>query len=116
MTKAKMMEQCQEMKAHKQKLVEDSKAQDDQLTQQLADMNRAPDDRKMGLMAAVVTQMAQQRMSMNARKEKMDSEMMQHMMQHMQMGKEPMAECPIMTGKPDMSPPDAVKPSRPEGK
>jgi hypothetical protein len=28
----------------------------------------------------------------------MEDEMMQHMMRHMQMGKESMAQCPMMTG------------------
>ena len=42
----------------------------------------------MGLMAAVITHMVEQRIAMDARKAKMEEEMMKHMMQHMQMGKE----------------------------
>ena len=98
MTEATMMERCQEMKEQKQKMKEDMKAQDAQLTEQLADMNRAPKDKKMGLMAAALTGMVQQRITMDARKAKMDDEMMQHMMQHMQMGKDSMAQCPMMKG------------------
>jgi hypothetical protein len=96
MDEAGMMERCQEMKEQKQKMKEDMKAQDEQLTDQLAEMNRAPEDKKMDLMAAVVTQMVERRISMDARKAKMEEAMMQHMMQHMQMGKESMAQCPMM--------------------
>ena len=102
MTEATMMERCQEMKEQKQKMKEDMKAQDAQLTEQLAEMNRAPKDKKVGLMAAAFTGMVQQRITMDARKAKMEDEMMQHMMQHMQMGKESMAQCPMMKGMTDM--------------
>ena len=95
---AKMMERCQEMKEQQQKMKEDMKAQDAQLTEHLAEMNRAPEDKKMDLMAAVITQMVEQRIAMDARKAKMEDEMMQHMMQHMQMGKESMSQCPMMKG------------------
>ncbi len=96
MAKGKMMEGCQEMKAAKQSLKQDTQTQNDALTEQLAAMNRAPESAKMGLMAAVVTKMAEQRITMDARKAKMEEEMMKHMMQHMQMGKESMAQCPMM--------------------
>ena len=98
MTKAKMMEHCQEMKEQKQKLKEDGKAQDDRLTGQLSEMNRAPEDKKMGLMATVLTNMVEQRITMDARKAKMEEAMMKHMMEHMQMGKESMSQCPMMKG------------------
>ena len=98
MTMAKMMESCQDMKQQKQSMQADMKAQDAQLTEQLSKMNAAPDDQKMSLMAAVVTHMAEQRIAMDARKAKMDEEMMKHMMQHMQMGKESMSQCPMMKG------------------
>lgn len=78
-----MMEQCQEMKRQKQQLKEDMKAQDAQLTEHLTKMNRAPENKKMGLMAAVLTQMVEQRITMDARKEKVEEEMMKHMMQHL---------------------------------
>ena len=102
MTEATMMERCQEMKDQKQKLKEDMKAQDAQLTEQLAEMNRAPKDKKVGLIATALTGMVQQRITMDARKAKMEDEMMQHMMQHMQMGKESMSQCPMMKGMKDM--------------
>src|ERR1035437_9521561 len=102
MTEAKMMEQCQEMKEQKQKMKEDMKAQDAELTKQIAKMNHAPKDKKMDLMAAVITHMVEQRIAMDARKAKMEEEMMQHMMKHMQMGKESMSQCPMMKGMKDM--------------
>jgi DNA-binding transcriptional regulator YdaS (Cro superfamily) len=101
-TAAAMMERCQEMKEQKQKLKEDMKAQDAQLTEQLANMNRAPEDKQMGLMAGVLTNMVEQRIAMDARKAQMEEAMMQHMMQHMQMGKESMSQCPMMKGMKDM--------------
>jgi hypothetical protein len=98
MTEAKMMERCQEMKEQKQKMKEDMDAQNAQLTEQLVKMNSAPEDKKMDLMASVLTLMVEQRIAMDAQKAKMDEEMMQHMMQHMQMGKESMSQCPMMKG------------------
>jgi len=98
MMEGKMMEGCKEMKAQKQKMKEDMKAQNTELTEHVAKMNSAPEDKKMGLMAAALTHMLEQRITMDARKAKMEEEMMQHMMQHMQMGKESMAECPMMKG------------------
>jgi type II secretory pathway component PulM len=96
MMEGKMMERCQEMKEQKQKMMAEMKAQDAELTAQVAEMNSAPEDRKVGLMAAVVTKMVEQRITTDARKAKMEEEMMQHMMQHMQMGKESMSKCPMM--------------------
>ena len=101
-TAATMMERCQEMKQQKQNMKDDIKAQDAQLTEQLADMNRAPEDQKTGLMAAALTHMVEQRIAMDARRAQMEEAMMQHMMQHIQMGKESMSQCPMMKGMKDM--------------
>ena len=98
MTAAPMMERCQEMKKRKQAMMDGIKAQDAQLAEQLASMNRAPEDQKLGLMAAVLTHLVEQRIAMDARKAQMEEAMMQHMMQHMPMGKESMSQCPMMTG------------------
>ncbi|MGV3754090.1 MAG: hypothetical protein ACO1QS_01755 [Verrucomicrobiota bacterium] len=94
----KMMEHCRAMKVQKQKMQTDMQAQSDQLSRQLETMNRAPREEKLELLAAVVTEMVEQQTTTNARKAKMDEEMMKHQMQHMQMGKESMAECPMMKG------------------
>ena len=96
MTEAKMMERCQEMKEQKRKMMEDMKAQDAELTEHVAKMNSAPEDKKMSLMAAVITHMVEQRITMDARKAKMEEEMMQHMMEHIMMGKESLSQCPMM--------------------
>ncbi len=96
MTEAKMMEHCQEMKDQKQKMMAEMQAQDAELTAKLTEMNSAPVDKKVNLIAAVVTRMVEQRTAMHARMEKMQQEMMPHMMQHMQMGKDSMANCPMM--------------------
>ena len=77
---------------------EDMKAQNAELTEHIAKMNSAPEAKKVGLMAAVITHLVEQRITMDARKAKMEEEMMKHMMQHMQMGKESMAQCPMMKG------------------
>jgi hypothetical protein len=98
MTETNMMQRCQEMKEQKEKMMAEMKAQDAGLSEQVAKMNRAPADKKMDLMAAVLTQMVEQRIAMDARMEKMHEEMMKHMMQHMQMGKESMSQCPMMKG------------------
>jgi uncharacterized protein HemX len=96
LTEAKMMDHCQKMKEQKQKMKEDMQSQDSELTKQVAEMNRAPKDKKLNLMAAVITNMVEQRIAMDARKARMEEEMMKHMMLHMQMGKESMAQCPMM--------------------
>ena len=102
MTETNMMQRCQEMKEQKEKMMADMKAQDAELAVQVAKMNSAPEDKKMSLMADVITHMIEQRIAMDARKAKLEEEMMQHMMQHMQMGKESMAQCPMMKGMKDM--------------
>ena len=100
MSKATMMEQCQAMKEKKQSMKEDMKTQDAQLTAQLAEMNHAPKNKKVDLIAAALTNMVEQRIAMDARKAKMEEAMMQHMMEHMQMGKADMSKCPMMKGMP----------------
>lgn len=96
MADGKMMDRCMEMKKQKQAMMTDMKAQDAELTLQLAKMNSTPKNEKVTMMAAIITSMVEQRITMEARKAKMEEEMMQHMMQHMQMGKDSMMQCPMM--------------------
>lgn len=96
MEEAKMMEDCQEMMEKKQKMMAEIKTQDAELTAQVASMNSAPADKKLDLIAAVVTRMVAQRTVMHERMGKMQDGMMTHMMQHMQMGKESISQCPMM--------------------
>lgn len=98
LTEPKAMENCQAMQEQKQKMLDGMKAQDTELTAQLAKMNAAPDDKKIGMIATIVTRMVEQRIAMDAQKAKMEDMMMQHMqmmMQHMRMGKEAMAHDPV---------------------
>ncbi len=103
MTDGKMMDQCQEMMAQKQKMMAEMKTQDAELTAQVAKMNSAPQGKKLDLIAAVVTDLVEQRIAMDARKAQMHEKMMQHMMQHMQIGKESMSQCPMMQGMDEKS-------------
>ena len=102
MMDGKMMKDCEAMQAQKKAMMEDMKTQDAELAEQTAAMNSAPEDKKMDLMAAVITKMVEQRIAMDARMAKMQEEMMPHMMRHMQMGGESMAQCPMMNGMKDM--------------
>jgi len=103
MSAGKMMECCQTMKEQKQKMMAEMKAQDAELTEHVAKMNSAPADKKLDVMAAVITHMVEQRIAMNAKMEKMHEDMMQHMMQHMQSGKDSMSHCQMMKGMNDKS-------------
>ena len=96
MTDAKMMERCKDMKEQKQKMMEDMKAQDAELNKQITKMNSAPENKKMNLMADVLTLMVEQKTTMDARMTKMHEDMMKHMSQHMQMGKDSMSQCSMM--------------------
>ncbi len=79
MTEPNGMKCCQEMTEQRQKMMAEMKAQDAELTAQVAEMNRAPADKKLDLVAAIVTRLVEQRVAMNARMEKMQAEMMKHM-------------------------------------
>ena len=111
MMDGKMKEDCQQMKEQKEKMMADMKTQDTELTTQVAAMNSAPDDKKAGLMATIVTQLVQQRAARDEQMQKMHGEMMKHMMGHMKMGKESMSQCPMMKDTKSMSGMDA----KPEG-
>lgn len=102
MTEAQMKNECKDMMEQKKKLAADIESQDAELTEQVAKMNRAPGDKQMTLMAAVITRIVEQQVAMNQRKAKMEDAMMAHMMQHMQMGKDSMAQCPMMKDMNDM--------------
>lgn len=111
----KMRECCQEMKEQKEKMMAEIKAQDAALTAQVAAMNNAPDDKKLNLMAGIITLMVEQRAARDAHMEKMHGGMTKHMMGHMRGGRECMSECPMMKDMKDMKemngkPEDVKKP------
>ena len=87
---------CEEMKAEKAKLAAEQSVQDAELNAMIAAMNSAPDDRKVGQMANVITKMVAQRMAMDARKAKMEEDMMKHMMAHVSQGPKSAAKCSMM--------------------
>jgi hypothetical protein len=84
------------MKARKEQMWKDIQAQDAALTEQVAKMNNEPQDKKMGLMAGVITRMVEQRSAMDVSMEKMQGQMMTHMMQHIQTGQGSMSPYPMM--------------------
>ena len=105
MMESKMMESCQAIMEQKQKIMAEMKAQDAELVAQVSKMNGAVEGKKLDLLAAVVTNMVEQRTAMNMRMGKMENEMMQHM----QMGKEFMSQCPMMKGMKDVNDKSAGK-------
>jgi hypothetical protein len=115
MDKMEMPDECKDMKARKDRVVADTKAEDVELTALVAQMNSAPDDQKVKQMAAVVTRMVEQRVAADDRNAKMDDEMMAHMTRHMQVGQGSMAPCPMahspMAKGPDATPTGASKKS-----
>lgn len=94
----KMMAGCQEMMAKKEKMMADMKAQDAELTEHVAKMNRATGAEQTSIMAAVITHMLELRIATDAQKASMEKAMMAHMMEHMQMGANSMSGCPMMKG------------------
>ncbi len=92
-----MMDDCRKMQEHKQKAMAAMKAEDAELAKQVAAMNSAPENKKVALMAALLTRMVEQRAAMHQQAEKMHEEMTQHMMKHAGMGGDSMAQCPMMT-------------------
>lgn len=99
----KMMDRCEEMKKEKQKMQADMKAQDAALAAAVATMNNALQEKKVDLLAGVVTTLVEQRSAMNVKKAEMEERMMKHMMAHMEMGKESMSKCPMMKDMDDQS-------------
>ncbi len=100
---AQVTEPSMAMMQHHQEMLADMKAQDAQLTEQVAAMNSAPEGKKLDLLAAIVTKMVEQRTAMTARMESMHDEMMktmkpQMMKQQMQMDKAPVPKPPMMNG------------------
>ena len=100
----KTMEPHQAMKQRHEAMMAEVKAQDAELAAQVANMNSAPADKKLDLLAAIVTRLVEQRAAMNARMETMRGDMMQHK----EMGKDSMSEHPMMKGM-EEKPEDAKK-------
>ena len=66
----------QGMMQRNQALMAEMKTQDDELTDLVAKMNKASKDKKVDLLAGIVTRIVEQRATMNQRMMKMQGEMM----------------------------------------
>ncbi len=95
---AKMQQSCQHMMQQRTMMQQETKAEDAATTNECAQMNAAPEEKKIGLLAIIVTHMNEHQCAMHARSEKIEDQTAQHMMCHMQMGKESMSSCPMMQG------------------
>ncbi len=94
--KAPSMAMCKQMMADKEKSMTHMKAMDAKLNHLVVLMNQATGNDKVDAIAAVVKELAAQRMIMHSSMEGMHMKMMGHSMQHMQSGT--MATCPMMKG------------------
>ena len=97
MSASEMQEHCKDMMKQRAQLTADLKAEDADLTEQITRMNGAPTDKKLDLMAAIITNLVQQRTALNVRRETMQTAMSTHMADHMQMGKDSPSQCPMMS-------------------
>lgn len=101
MTAGTQAERHQTMQEQREKILADMKAQDAELTAQLARINSAPEKQKMELLVAVVARMVEQRTAMHARM----GEMMNQMMDDMPMEHGAMTSRPMMKGRDGMHTP-----------
>ena len=67
------------MREQKETMKEERKAQDAEVTEQVAKMTSAPEDKKMSLMTDVITRLVEQRIARDEKKAKMEEQMMQNM-------------------------------------
>lgn len=91
-----MMDQCEEMKKAKQQMRADMKAQDDKISAMVASMNNAAQEKKLELLASIVTHLVEQRTAMHAKNAEMEEKMIKHMMAHMETDRESLSKCPMM--------------------
>jgi hypothetical protein len=98
MSETNMTPRHQAMQERRGKMMADMQAQDAQLTGQITEMNSAPENKKLDLMAAIVTRMLAQRTAMNTRMQNMQGEMMGNMMPTMQMDTNSMSQDSTMQG------------------
>ena len=78
MMKGKMPEHCQQMVEERRKMRDERRAEDAKLREQLVKMNEASDGEKVDLMAAIVTQLVEQRISRNEHREEMQGQDASH--------------------------------------
>ncbi len=95
----KMMDRCRHRLAMREKMLDQMKARDAELEKMVAKMNKAPESKKVDLMAAIVTQMVRQRHQMLERMEGVNARILQRMNRHMEMSKNRMPARPMMNGQ-----------------
>jgi TolA-binding protein len=93
---ATMDQHCLEMMQQKKTLYEDIKVQNDKLIEQLTAMNLAPKEQKVELMAGVITNLVQQQITMDERKQQMEVKMMNHLMTHMSCNNKVKVHCSMV--------------------
>lgn len=96
MDKKTMMNHCRNLRKTNQKMMEQMKAQDADLARMVAEMKKAPEDRKVSIMADILEKMVSQRANRHKRMERKRDNMMRHMMMHMRAGSDWMTECPVL--------------------
>jgi hypothetical protein len=84
-------------------MMAEMKSQDAELTAAVATMNSAPQDKKLDLLASIVTRLVQQRVAMDARMQEMHEGMMKSGMGPMPMCKQPTSQPPT-TKSPSQEP------------
>jgi hypothetical protein len=104
---------CREMMQEREKMMQEMKAQDAQISQLVDKMNSAPNDLKQAVMADILTRMARQRAQMSAFMDKMQEHMKKHrigqggmspcMMQGMEGDEENPEDADALEGYPDDS-------------
>lgn len=102
MMETTMKEHCQEMVEHQKQMKATIVAQDAELNRQIGEMNRATGDKKVELMAGIITLMGEQRTARAKHQARMDEALLKHMAEHMEMGKDSLAQCPMMGGMKEM--------------
>ena len=101
MMKGGKMENHRAMMQQHQAMMAEMKAQEAELATKVAEMNSAPADKKLNLLAAIVTRLVEQRTAMAARMGTMQGEMMNCLGDSMPMDpKSPMPH-PMMKGMED---------------
>ncbi len=95
----KVAERCHHFRAMREKMLERMKANDAELQKMVAKMNKAPENKKVDMMAAIVTKMAEQRHKMLERMEAMNARMLQRYNRYQEMSKKGASAQPMLKGQ-----------------
>ena len=95
-------DRCQELLRQKQKMAEDQKAENTELHERVALLNRAPEDKKITLISELLARLVEQNAVAAQRTEKMQKMMSAHLMKHLQLATPNLAACPVLKDSTDM--------------